>query len=302
TIYRYAPNDTNALYQVACAFVGQGKGNYNSLSSQAYEFVGIGAGSYLPIIFLPMPVSYQGGDIGLQLRLTKSLSLNVEGSVSDFNQNLFSNENVSQREGAIVSYLSFNPRQLRLGTLNVGDILFMLRNRYVNKLYNSIDRLNKVEYNRVWDIQDSTNQNELTNEVGFSLQPRNFVSISTTGGNLKRGKNFSSLRGNIDLKFVGDSLKLPGIFYTADYISSNDKSLDYKGVWIRQNGILQYKINPFKDNTGNARFGNYGLLVLFNGEDKEIKSIAYDTTNASSFRFYEIRPGLFVTDLFKLDL
>jgi len=302
TIYRYAPNDTNALYQVAFSFVGQGKGDYNSLSSQAYEFVGIGAGSYLPIIFLPMPVSYQGGDIGLQLKLTKSLSLNVEGSVSDFNQNLFSNENVSQRGGAIVSYLSFNPRQLRLGTLNVGDILFMLRNRYVNKLYNSIDRLNKVEYNRVWDIQDSTNQNELTNEVGFSLQPRNFVSISTTGGNLKRGENFSSLRGNIDLKFVGDSLKLPGIFYTADYISSNDKSLDYKGVWIRQNGILQYKINPFKDNTGNARFGNYGLLVLFNGEDKEIKSIAYDTTNASSFRFYEIRPGLFVTDLFKLDL
>src|SRR4030095_7789150 len=114
TIYRYAPNDTNALYQVAFSFVGQGKGDYNSLSSQAYEFVGIGAGSYLPIIFLPMPVSYQGGDIGLQLRLQKSLSLNVEGSVSDFNQNLFSNENVSQRGGAIVSYLSFNPRQLRL--------------------------------------------------------------------------------------------------------------------------------------------------------------------------------------------
>ncbi|HEY3251476.1 MAG TPA: hypothetical protein VGK25_10205, partial [Ignavibacteria bacterium] len=302
TIYRYAPNDTNALYQVAFSFVGQGKGDYFSLSSQAYQFVGVGAGSYLPIVFLPMPVSYQGGDMSVQLNLTKSLSLNVEGTVSDFNRNLFSNDNVSSRGGAIVSYLAFNPKQLKLGTLNLGDIQFIFRNRYVNKQYNSVDRLNKVEYNRIWDIQDSTNQNEVTNELGFAIRPKQFVSITTAGGRLKRGDNFTSLRGNVDFKFIGDSLSLPGVSYNADYISSSDNNIDYKGTWIRQNGALEYKIFPFKDKSGNTKFGKYRFNVLFNGEDKQIKSINFDTTSASSFRFYEVRPGLNVTDLFNFDL
>jgi hypothetical protein len=211
--------------------------------------------------------------MGLELKLTKSLSLNVEGTVSDFNRNLFSETNVSSRGGAIVSYLVFNPKHLKLGAVNLGDIQLIFRNRYVNKLYNSVDRLNKVEYNRIWDIQDSTNQNEITNELGFAIRPGNFVSISTAGGRLKRGDNFSSLRGNIDIKFIGDSLNLPGISYNADYISSSDNGIDYKGTWIRQNGTLEYKLFPFKDKSGNTKFGDYRITVLFNGEDKQINQL-----------------------------
>jgi hypothetical protein len=128
------------------------------------------------------------------------------------------------------------------------------------------------------------------------------MSISAVGGKLSRGDKFNSNRGNVDLKFVGDSLKLPGINYNADYISSSDETFDYKGIWIRQNGRLEYKVIPFMDRSGAAEFGTYKLNVQFNGEDKQTRSLQFDTTSASSFRFYEFKPGINVTDLLNVDL
>lgn len=302
-IYRYAPLDTNALYQVTFSYVGAGKGDYSSLSSVVYQFAGIGAGSYLPIVFLPLPVSYQAGDVGLTFNVTKSLSLNVEGTFSEFDANLFSDSDDSNnRGGAIVSSILFNPVNLKLGSLELGNVQLLYRNRYVNKQYSSVDRLNKVEYERVWDIQDSTNQNEVSNEIGFVIKPKEYFSFSSTGGNLRRGDKFNSLRGNVDLKFSGDSIGVPGVYYNADFISSKDEDIDYRGVWIRQNGNLDYRFLPFKDKSGKPKFGTYRFNVLFSGEDKQIKSFRTDTINPASFRFYEVRPGISVTDIFSLDL
>ena len=299
TIYRYAPGNDSALYQVSFSYVGPGKGDYFSLSSQAYQFSGIGTGSYLPLVFLPIPVAYQGGDLGLELKISKSVSVNIEGSVSDFDQNLFSdNDDTNNKGGAIVSSILFSPKELNLGFVKLNDVQLIFRNRYVNKLYNSVDRLNKVEYNRVWDIQDSTNQNELTNEAGLIVKPGKFLLLSATGGRLTRGEKFKSLRGNFDLKFVGDSLSIPGIYYNVDYISSSDGDIDYKGTWIRQSGKLDYKVKPFK----NESLGKYNFIVNFLGEDKQIKSIVFDTTGQSSFRYYEVRPGINITDLLKFDV
>jgi len=299
TIYRYAPGDTNALFLVAFSFVGQGKGDYNSLSSAAFVFAGKGLGGYLPIVFFPLPVGYQSADLGFELKLSKSLTLTAEGSASDFDKNLLSDADDSEnRGGAFVSTLSFNPKEFKIGSLNLGSVDMLFRQRVVNKLYNAVDRLNMVEYDRVWDIQDSLQLTESTSELGLSIKPKDYLSISTIGGKIKRGDKFSSIRGAVDFRFNGDSLSVPSANYYIDYISSNDENIDYGGKWLRQYGRFDYKLAPFKS----RKLGKYNLVFDFNGEDKQTRSLNFDTTNSGSFRFYEFIPKMIITDLYNLDL
>lgn len=299
TKYIYSPGDTNALYQVTFSFVGLGKGDYNSLSSNAYVFAGIGVGSYLPLVFFPLPVAYQSADVGLNFKISKDLSLLMEGTASDFDANLLSDaDDTENKGGAFTSSLVFNPKDLRLGKLSLGEVQFTLRQRVVNKLYNAVDRLNRVEYDRVWDIQDSSKLTEVTTEAGLSINPQKYFRVVTTAGRIKRGDSFNSLRGAVDLKFSGDSLLMPSVTYYADYISSKDNTLDYGGNWLRQYGSIDYKLKPFTD----TKFGKYNLILEFSGEDKQTRSLNFDTTNTGSFRFYEFKPKFIITDLFNLDL
>jgi len=299
TKYIYAPGDTAALYQVSFSFVGIGKGDYNSLSSNAYVFAGIGQGGYLPLVFFPLPVAYQSADVGMDLRITKDLSLVLEGAASDFDANLLSDfDDTENKGGAFTSSLIFSPKNFKLGNLSLGEVQFTVRQRVINKLYNAIDRLNSVEYNRVWDIQDSSKLTEVTTEAGLSINPQKYFRVTTSAGRIKRGETFNSLRGAVDLKFEGDSLRAPSFTYYADYISSKDNSLDYGGNWIRQYGAIDYKLRPFSD----SKLGKYNLIMEFSGEDKQTRSLKFDTTNIGSFRFYEFKPKLLITDLYNLDL
>lgn len=299
TKYIFAQGDTNALYQVTFSFVGQGKGDYNSLSSTAYVFAGIGLGSYLPVIFFPLPVAYQSADVGMELKFSSSLSLLVEGTASDFDRNLLSaNDDTENKGGAFSSSLVFSPKKFRIGGINFGEVGLYFRQRVVNKLYNAVDRLNRIEYDRVWDIRDSLSLTEVTSEAGLSVKPEKYFTINTNGGRIKRGDKFNSIRGALDFKFSGDSLHLPSASYYVDYISSKDRNIDYGGNWIRQNGNIDYKLGLFK----NPKFGKYNMIFEFNGEEKQTRSLDFDTINIGSFRFYEFKPKFLVTDLLSMDL
>ena len=292
--YKYSPGSDSALYQVTFSFVGNNKGDYNSQSTTAYTYAGRGNGGYLPVIFLPLPVLYQSIDAGLELNLTKSLSLKVESAVSDLNRNLFSDFDKGSDKGAAVnSSLKFQTDHLLLGKMDFGQVELTYDQRYINKQYNAVDRINKVEYYRIWDIVDSSVQTENSSVLDLKIHPKNYLFLNAGGGRIKRGIDFNSLRGGVDLGFTGDSLKLPAVNYSAEYISSKDNTIDYKGLWIRQNGIVEYKIHPSKQ--GSAA---YDLIFQFNGEDKEIRSLTFDTTGIGSYKFYEYKPKFAVTDLF----
>jgi hypothetical protein len=299
TKYIYAPGDTNALYQVTFSYVGQGKGDYNSLSSSAYVFAGIGSGSYLPLIFFPLPVAYQSVNLNSKLTITKNFSFSFEGSLSDFDANLLSNYNdTDNKGGAVIASLNFTPSYLKLSKSKYAEISFFIKQKIVNKLYNAVDRLNKIEYNRIWDIQDSLKLTESSNELGLNFKSDGLFNINLNGGSLKRGQNFNAYRAAADLKLIGDSLNIPSVYYTADFIQSKDYLLDYSGKWFRQSANLNYKINPNNKN----KIGIYNLIFELNSEDKQTRSINFDTATAGSFKFYEFKPGINISDLLNFDL
>ena len=297
TFYRYNPGNDSALYQVVFSYAGPSKGDYISLSTTAYQFAGIGLGSYLPVVFFPLPVSYQQGDMNLDLKVSKNVLFSVEGAVSDLDRNLLSKLDDRGNQGfAMNSSLVFRNDNFKLGTSNLGRLKFTVNQRFVNKLYNSIDRLDPVEYNRVWDLQDSSRQTENTTTAELSYQPKDFLQISTTGGRITRGDFFKSLRGSVNMNFIGDSLLLPSLQYSADYISSNDNSIDYNGKWLRQSGAADYKIKT-RDN----KFGTYNFIFGLNGEDKRTNSLNFDTSSTGSFKYYELKPEFRLTDFYHFD-
>ncbi len=288
TYYKYAPGDTAALYTVSFSFVGSGLGDYTSLSSTSFSYTGRGKGSYLPIIFFPMPVLYQSGDMSLDLTLSKSLSFHVESAVSDLDRNLFSDVDDKGNKGvALNTNLLFTNQAFKLGSINLGEVRFLVRNRFINRLYNSLDRLNDVEYNRVWDIIDSSKQTENVSEFEFAVRPKQYISFNSSGGRIRRGDSFTSYRANVDINFVGDSLSLPFVSYTGDYISSKDSKLNYKGRWLRHAGKIDYQVHPWK-----KKETLFELMFELNGEDKEINLNGADTGSTGTYRYYEFKPKI----------
>jgi hypothetical protein len=298
TFYIYSPGDTSALYQVSFTFVGGGQGDYSSLSASSFKFVGLKQGSYLPMVILPLPTMYQSADLNMDLTISKSLAFNLETAVSDFNQNLFSGLDKHNDKGAAINTaLLFNNDNFKLGRLNLGRVGFTVKERYLNKNYNALDRLNPVEYNRVWDIQDTTNRTENTTEAELKLQPKSYIILQATGGYNKRGDSFNASRGSVNFNFIGDTLSLPALSYNADYISSKDLSIDYRGSWIRQNGLLDYKLS-----TKDKKWGLYDLFFQFNAESKNTNSTNFDTSSTGSFRYFEYKPGINIFSLMHLDM
>lgn len=293
--YVYSPGDTNAVYQVSFSFIGAGRGDYSSLSSSVFQYIGKNNGSYLPIIILPLPVSYQSIDLGLDFKLSKNFLFRVEASGSDFDKNLFSDADDKNNKGlALNSSIVFSNLNSNSKSMKVEAIL---KQRFVNKLYNPVDRLNQVEYNRIWDIQDSLLLSENTTELELKLFPKRFISISGLGGYIRRGNVFNSFRSVVDVDFKGDSLKLPFVKYNIDFVSGKDISYDYKSFWIKQNGVTGYNIKLSKTKLST-------MLIAFelNGEDKTIRAVNVDTVRTESFRFYEFKPKLSIFSLFNFDV
>lgn len=298
TYYKYSPGSDSALYEVSFTFIGAGQGDYISLSASSFQFVGVKQGSYQPIVILPLPTMYQSGDLSIDLAVSKSLVIKMESAVSDFNRNLFSDLDKNNDKGiAFNTDVIFNNKSFKIGKITFGSVGLAIKEKYLNKNYNSLDRLNPVEYNRVWDIQDSSNQSENVTEAELKLQPRNFIILQATGGFDKRGQNFNASRGSVNFNFLGDSISLPSLLYNADFISSKDNSIDYRGFWVRQNGMLDYKI-AMKD----KKWGLYDLFLQFNGEDKKTNSTNFDTSSTGSFRFYEFKPGVNIFNLSHFDM
>lgn len=297
TLYLYSPDSDSALYQVSFSYVGQGRGDYRSLSSFVYQFAGIGNGDYLPIVFFPLPVSYQSVDLNTEINVSKNLLLFIEGSLSDLDKNLLSgNDDTNNKGGAVSSSIIFSTGRLKIGKINLGESSLYVKGKYLNKLFSSAERLNKVEYDRIWDIQDSLQLTEVTNEAGFSIKPLDLLSLNASGGRIKRGSSFNSLRGSAECSFKGDYNGLPDLKYKADYISSRDLSLDYKAIWIRQKASAEFRYGSAKNKK------NYAIVFDFSSEDKQSNSVSTDTSLPGSFRFRQFSPGVYVFDLFNFDL
>ena len=103
SVFVYSTNPAKAIYTVNFSYVGEGRGNYNPVTSGAngtvYQWVipywdtlnhvFIPQGAYNPVIFLVTPTYQQLYTLGGDYKINKTNTISAEVAMSNVNQNLF---------------------------------------------------------------------------------------------------------------------------------------------------------------------------------------------------------------------
>ncbi|MFA5405437.1 MAG: hypothetical protein WC358_10930, partial [Ignavibacteria bacterium] len=308
TFYRFAPNDSNAIYNVTFSNVGSGKGDYVSRSTYQYDFIGINQGSYAPVVFLPAPTSYQLADIKLDYSPAKDKSfyVNLESAYSNLNKNKFSDLKTNDGGVALFGTIGINKNDIKLMGVDFKSIDIKYKQRVINKLFNSLDRINSVEFNRNFDVQDTSVSTEDYKEAYLNMGIGNYFKVGGNYGQLKRGNYFDSKRTIATVEFNNpalplDTLSLPKIKYSFENVSSSNSDYNISGNWIKHYAFLGYR--KF---FGEKKLSNTFLEFVFqyNGESRKNKvpGLLGDSLRSESFAFDELTPKIVLNNFFDLNL
>jgi hypothetical protein len=308
TIYRFVPGDTNAVYNVTFSYVGQGKGDYTAYSVYQYNFVGINQGSYAPVIFIPVPTSYQLADITLNYSSNKEKSfyLRLESAYSFLNKNKYSDLTSNKGGVALFGAVGINKSNFNFLGSKIKNIDLSFKDRVINKLFNSLDRINSVEFNRNYDVQDSTISTEELREGNLSLSPNNLINIRGNFGQLKRGDYFNSNRYTASFEFNNpsvplDTSDLPKIKYTFENINSNNSIFSLDDNWAKHYGYLGYK--KF---IGGRNLSSPFIQLSFEflaESRKDVNNLLYgDSLRAESFSYNEYVPKISLNNFYDLNI
>jgi hypothetical protein len=287
-VYRFAPTDPAAAYNVFFSFVGAGSGDYVKVSVGNFRYAGPSAGSYLPIRFLPLPQMQTLTDVDVDARVTDDLSISGEYAVSRIDVNRFSTlDDVNNQGPAMNLGLRYTPKNVRVGEMNVGSFDLGLRERFVDGRFAPIDRTNDVEFNRRWNLEQVGQADEEIREGSLLYRPVDELSLRGELGRITRGE-FTSDRSEVRFGLAGD--RLPSLAYALESISSRDNTLDSRGRWIRQRGDAEYSVDQV---TPGFRYEN---------EDRRAHSLNADTLKYGSFRFNEFSPRVVLKDVWNMAL
>ncbi|MEO8666781.1 MAG: hypothetical protein ABI462_14920, partial [Ignavibacteria bacterium] len=303
TVYRYNPGNINAVYQVGFTYVGPGNGDYTKETIFKYNFAGIKLGDYLPIVFIPIPTSYQLGDLSLGYSSSpkNEFYFNIESAFSSLNKNKVSITDVTQKGTALNGLIGIKKDKFKFAGLSINNFELNLRERVINRAFNTLERLNSVEFNRTYDIQDSTSLTEELREGNIKFSPNRYINLTGLYGMLKRGDDFNALRSNAGIFLKDDSLKLPTLNYVIDIVNSDNRTNSSKSKWVKQAGDLNYfkLFNPENPNPSRIT-----LNLFFNNENRKNNFVLLtgDSLDQASFSFTEYKPNIAIENIFRFDL
>lgn len=289
TFYRYAPGNPLALYTVGFTYVGFGKGDYVRKGVGEFEWRGPGGGEYLPVRFLPFAQSHNLLDVGLNVDALESLKLSGEFARSVFDANRFSTIDDADNAGHALNFTAtFAPKQVHIGSANIGDFDIRVKERFVDGKFVPIDRTNEIEFSRKWGIDSLLTADEETREASVKYSPLPSLSVGGGYGKITRGDAFRSVRNDATFGMKGESL--PTADYFLESIRSREYSLDNIGSWLRQRGATQYslwKLTP---------------TFRFETENRKIRSFSTPAEKPGSFAYNLYAPGIALADLGKVSL
>lgn len=277
TYYIYDPGAEESIYNVDFSFIAQGFGHYNRISTGNYEFVGIGEGSYLPVTLLPMPEDKHSGAVLMKFNPMQNLSIDLELAGSIYDKNKFSDMDNENNQGYARNLkIDLKPGALNIFSVDLGKIGFLYRDRYVENTFSSIDRINAIEFNRDYNISQSTGGDEILREASLYLEPVEQLKINGMYGFLQKGNDFSSDRIFTDIKLA--NLNQYNGDFELDYVNTNDRLKN--SDWMKQEGQFSYmfgKIVP-------------GVFYIF--EERKESFLNSDSLINSSHKFIEAGPKL----------
>ncbi|MEE9288926.1 MAG: hypothetical protein V3U69_04980, partial [Bacteroidota bacterium] len=287
-LYRFVdPPDSTAVYSVIFSDIGRVPPDslgYERVSVGRFRAVGVGKGNYLPIQVLPLAQFHQVADFSLSVEPIEGLKIDGELALSSLDENRLSSLDDEDNNGTARKLrLRWKSKDLRIGSTRLGTVEVALLERKVGSSFVPIDRINEIEFNRKWNIEQITRTEETIREGNVFFRPRKGILVGGGVGTMERGNSFQSTRIEARTKLSGP--KRPSLDYLLEIIDSEDLNLGTEAKWNRHNGLI------------NHTFGKLTPSFRFEAEDKETRSLQLNTLQDGSFRYFEYAPRLAVTDL-----
>ena len=258
------------------------KGDYIRESLGNFKFVGIGGGGYAPVTLLPLPELKQLANIAVELKPFEDFIFNFEYAGSMWDRNKLSGIEDRDNYGYATNiFLQMNPKEIRLGDLNLGKAALSYKDRFVESKFTSPDRFNDVEYNRNYNISSTTEPvDEKLRELTLRLFPIDELKVLSSVAFLRRGDDFKTDRYNNTIQFSDQ--KTFNAIYNLDFVSN--KNFNLKSSWLRQKGSAYYS------------FLNLRPGIEFLAEDKRDYNQNLDSLISTSLKYYEVVPFVELRD------
>ena len=247
-VYIDAAYSDTLFYQLNFSYVGEGKGNYlpsaNSANGRVFAWVapinGIKQGSYEPLTLLVAPNKMQMLNLGWDLKIDNNNKLKLELAQSNYDRNLFSQNDKQNNVGYGLKFAFEN-----LNELQKKQDGFLLKNEvqyeFVDKNFRYVERYRNVEFDRIWNRQLS---NQRSSDTGYqehimylksSFYKPQLLSISYQLGYYNRAVIYTGIQQSIGLlyDYHNNILKAEGEWLKTS-ISNNT-------MQIPQNSLLRYK-------------------------------------------------------------
>ncbi|MGB6122348.1 MAG: hypothetical protein WBG80_10590, partial [Bacteroidota bacterium] len=288
SFFRYAPGDSAALYNVSFSFVGTANGEYVRIALGVFEWKGPGGGDYMPVRFVPLPQEHQLIDVALSVAPSDNLKISAEYARSIVDSNRSSNLDTGGGGNAFIFDLDYRPQDVRIGGLNIGSFEIGLKERFVQEQFVPLDRVNVIEFDRKWALDATAKGDEEIREASLGYSPVEGIAVNGGYGDIRRGDRFRSKR--LDGSAVIRGEDLPKVSYYIENISSDDKSADDSGEWLRQQGQAEYtfwKLTP---------------VLRYEAEEREVTSLSTGQLTPRSFSFSDVSAGVRAVDLGKLSV
>jgi hypothetical protein len=233
-IFEYTTNATDEVYQVTFTYVGENLGNYILKDviaiGKIFEYAGENLGSYNPVIQLIAPSKLQIAVLKTTYQPSIKTTITTETAFSVNDANLFSTIDDENNQG-LATKLGWEQVIFQ----NKWQLKSNFNFNYINQYFKTIERLQPVEFNRDWNLENFTGTQKLLS-TGFELSNQK-NKFNYQFENLEFGDSFTGSKHNLIGFFNHKNIS---INYNSSYLQNKNPLT--KGIFFRNYTSFKYNL------------------------------------------------------------
>ncbi|MCB0690822.1 MAG: hypothetical protein KDC16_04225 [Saprospiraceae bacterium] len=210
----FSTNPDSALYTAVFSEVSQGFGSYSIdnqsyINGRVYKYVGCGNGNYLPVVKIVPPELQQMTSVGGEYRFGRTLKINGELSLSNFDINRLSSIDNSDNKG--IGFYAGAIYNTSLDSLSNWNLKIDGKLEKVNAEFRVLNPYRSPEFTRDWNIENpEIKKEELLEQVSVDLSFKNKFGVLYGFNKFDRGKDFTGNKHNLSLKYINGKFNFTG--------------------------------------------------------------------------------------------
>lgn len=285
SVLRYSTQADSVLYSVGFSNLGPGQGDYqlvqNNANGKVFQWIapqnGLHQGDYAPVSFLVTPKKQQLLSIGADWKLNDHSGIRTELSLSNRDQNTYSQLQKGTDHGAAAYIGYYDNRTLKKGPGYTLGLHSALSYEYSGKNFQAIAPYRNVEFNRDWGLPLNDllqGQTQHLGDASLELDRSDLGQLRYELSSYFLGQDYAAYRN-----IISASLHQKGFHVSGTFNIMNSQGLGEHGSYLRPGLDLSREFRRWKGLSIGAR---YSL------ERDAQYSLGSDTLEARSFSFHTL--------------